>query len=192
VLPANVVTTYGMTETGSGVVYDGLPLDGVEVAIGTGRDGEGAEGEVLVRGPMLLRAYRDGTDPKVPGPDRGGGWLPTGDAGRIDEGRLTVHGRLAEVITTGGEKVWPGPVERAIGTLPSVAEVAVWKRPDDEWGERVVAWVVPADPATPPALPALVETVRETLAPWAAPKELVLCDRLPRTPSGKVLRAALS
>ena len=192
VLPANVVTTYGMTETGSGVVYDGLPLDGVEVAIGTGHDGEGAEGEVLVRGPMLLRAYRDGTDPKVPGPDGGGGWFPTGDAGRIEEGCLTVHGRLAEVITTGGEKVWPGPVERAIGTLPSVAEVAVWKRPDDEWGERVVAWVVPADPATPPALPALVETVRETLAPWAAPKELVLCDRLPRTPSGKVLRAALS
>src|SRR6185437_3544027 len=64
-LPANVVATYGMTETGSGVVYDGIPLDGVDVAV--------VDGEVLLRGAMLLRAYRDGTDPTVAGPDGGGG-----------------------------------------------------------------------------------------------------------------------
>src|ERR1700677_994274 len=62
-LPANAVTTYGMTETGSGIVYDGAPLDGVELALGDGH--LGAPGEVLVRGPMLLRCYRDGTDPRV-------------------------------------------------------------------------------------------------------------------------------
>ncbi len=191
-LPPNVVTTYGMTETGSGVVYDGVALDGADVAIGTGRDGEGRDGEVLLRGPMLLRAYRDGTDPTMPGPDRRGGWLPTGDAGHLDDGRLVVDGRIAEVITTGGEKVWPVPVEQAIGTLPEVADVAVWRRADPEWGERVVAWVVPSDPSAPPELGALVEIVREALPPWAAPKELVLTDRLPRTPSGKVRRSALS
>jgi O-succinylbenzoic acid--CoA ligase len=190
-LAPNVVTTYGMTETGSGVVYDGVPLDGVDVTIGTGRDREGALGEILLRGPMLLRAYRDGTDPRIPGPDRLGGWLPTGDAGRIAGGRLVVEGRLSEVITTGGEKVWPAPVERAILTLPQVADVAVWRRPDPEWGERVVAWVVPKEADAPPSLELLVEAVRETLPPWAAPKELVVIDRLPRTPSGKVRRQAL-
>ena len=191
-LPANVVTTYGMTETGSGVVYDGVALDGVDVAIGTGHTGEGRDGEVLLRGPMLLRAYRDGTDPTIPGPDRTGGWLPTGDAGHLDAGRLVVDGRMAEMITTGGEKVWPVPVERAIASVPGVADVAVWRRADPEWGERVVAWVVPSDPSAPPELGALVETVRETLPPWAAPKELVLTDRLPRTASGKVRRTALA
>jgi o-succinylbenzoate---CoA ligase len=191
-LPANVVTTYGMTETGSGVVYDGVPLEGVDLAVGTGRAGEGGAGEILVRSPTLLRAYRDGTDPRIPGPDGEGGWLPTGDGGRLEAGRLVVDGRLAEVITTGGEKVWPVPVEQAISRLAGVAEVAVWRRPDATWGERVVAWVVPADPASPPALGSVVAAVREALPPWAAPKELVLTERLPRTPSGKVRRTALS
>ncbi len=191
-LPPNVVATYGMTETGSGVVYDGRPLDGVEVAVGTGRPGEGAAGEVLVRAPMLLRCYRDGTDPRVPGPDGKGGWLPTGDGGRVeDDGGLVVHGRLAEVVVTGGEKVWPVPVEQLLATLPSVAEVAVWKRPDPEWGERVVAWAVPADPAAPPVLEELRQLCAAILSPWAAPKELVLVDALPRTASGKVRRTDL-
>ena len=191
-LPPNVIATYGMTETGSGVVYDGVPLDGVEVAIGTGRPGAGAAGEVLLRAPMLLRCYRDGTDPRVPGPDGAGGWLPTGDGGAIGpDGRLDVHGRLAEVVVTGGEKVWPAPVEQLLATHPAVAEVAVWKRPDPEWGERVVAWVVPADPSSPPALGDLRDLVAATLSPWAAPKELVVVGALPRTPSGKVRRADL-
>lgn len=192
-LGANVVTTYGLTETGSGLVYDGVALDGVSVAVGTGRPGEGAAGEVLVRGPMLLRAYRDGTDPKVPGPDGTGGWLPTGDGGRLDDrGVLSVDGRLAEVIVTGGEKVWPAAVEGVVAGLSGVAEVAVWKRADPEWGERVVAWVRPEDSAAPPSLAALQDAVRSRLAPWAVPKELVLVDGLPRTASGKVRRADLS
>jgi O-succinylbenzoic acid--CoA ligase len=185
-LPDNVVTTYGMTETGSGVVYDGMPLDGVELRIG---DGElGADGEVLVRGPMLLRAYRDGSDPRLLG-----GWLPTGDSGSLDEhGGLSVRGRMAEVIVTGAEKVWPSAVEFVLARHPGVAEVAVWKRPDPEWGERVVAWVVPADPSAPPGLDSLRAAVSEQIAPWAAPKELVVVTRLPRTSSGKVQRSELS
>ncbi len=186
-VPPNVVATYGMTETGSGVVYDGWPLDGVDIAIGTGRPGEGAADEILLRGPMLLRAYRDGIDPRLDG-----GWLPTGDGGRLGpDGRLAVDGRLAEVVVTGGEKVWPVAVEQILAGHPGVAEVAVWKRPDPEWGDRVVAWVVPTDRATPPALRSLADLVGSALAPWAAPKEVVVVDALPRTASGKVRRADL-
>ncbi len=169
-----------------------MPLEGVEVAIGTGGPDGGAEGEILLRCPMQLRAYRDGTDPTVPGPDGRGGWLATGDGGHVDEhGRLVVDGRLAEVVVTGGEKVWPNEVDAALATSPKVAEVAVWKRPDPEWGERVVAFVVPADPADPPTLPELAALAAQRLAPWAAPKELELRDSLPRTPSGKIRRSAL-
>ena len=191
-LADNVVTTYGMTETSSGVVYDGRALDGVELAIGTGRPGEGTEGEILVRGPMLLRCYRDGDDPRIPGPDGAGGWLATGDGGRLGpDDRLEVDGRLAEVVVTGGEKVWPVAVERVLARHPGVAEVAVWKRPDAEWGERVVAYVVPADRSAPPALAELASLVRAELSSWAVPKELVLCEGLPRTASGKVRRGDL-
>jgi O-succinylbenzoic acid--CoA ligase len=191
-LPANVVTTYGSTETGSGVVYDGVPLDSVSVAIGDGEPGRGRPGEVLVRGPMLLRAYRDGRDPRIAGPDGSGDWLATGDGGHLDDrGTLWVDGRLDEVVVTGGEKVWPAAVEGVLAGHPDVAEVAVWKRADPEWGERVVAWVRPADPAAPPSLSALQAAVRRQLPPWAAPKELVVVGELPRTASGKVRRAAL-
>ena len=184
-LAANVVTTYGMTEAGSGVVYDGRPLDGVQLRIGDGS--LGAEGEVLVGGPMLLRTYRDGSLPFLEG-----GWLPTGDAGTLDpEGVLSVFGRMAEVVVTGAEKVWPVSVENVIARHPGIAEVGVWKRPDIEWGERVVAWVVPVDPASVPSLDELRSTVSEQLAPWAAPKELVVVKALPRTPSGKVRRSGL-
>ena len=185
-LPPNVVTTYGMTETGSGCVYDGHPLDGVELRIGDGT--LGAEGEILVRGPMLLRAYRDGTDPRL-----AGGWLPTGDGGRLeDDGTLVVFGRLAEVVVTGAEKVWPIPVEDVVATMDGVAEVAVWKRPDPEWGERVVAWVVLHPGAEAPVLEEVRARVAAEIAPYAAPRELVVVDALPRTSGGKVRRSDLT
>ena len=175
--PTNCVVTYGMTETGSGVVYDGVPLDGVEVRV--------VGGELHVRGPMLLRAHRDGRDPKD-----ADGWLPTGDAGRIDgDGRVHVDGRIADVIVTGGEKVWPDPVERVLRRLPGIADVAVAGRADAEWGERVVAWIVPS--GSPPSLGAVRDAVKTELAPWCAPKELVIVDDLPRTALGKVRRGEL-
>ena len=174
--PANTVVTYGMTETGSGLVYDGVPLDGVEVrAVG---------GELHVRGPMLLRGYRDGTDPRD-----ADGWLATGDAGTVTDGVVHVDGRLGDVIVTGGEKVWPDAVERVLRRLPSVADVAVTGRPDPEWGSRVVAWVVAG--AVVPNLDELRDAVKAELPPWCAPKELVLVDDLPRTALGKVRRRAL-
>lgn len=177
-LPSNVVTTYGMTETAGGIVYDGRPLDGVEVRI--------VDGAIEVRAPMVLRCYRDGTDPK-----RADGWLPTGDAGELAQDRLVVHGRIGDVVVTGGEKVWPAAVERVLARHPSVAEVAVVGRPDTEWGARVVAVVVPRRGAVPPTLDALREHVRAELPAYAAPRELELVDELPRTTIGKVRRADL-
>ena len=174
-LPANVVTSYGLTETCGGCVYDGLPFAGVDLRLAPG-------GEILVRGPVLLRAYRSGIDPKQPG-----GWLPTGDAGSFDPaGRLHVDGRLRDLIISGGENVWPAAVERVLGRHPRVRDVAVGGRPDPEWGERVVAWVVATDASDPPRLEDLRARVKGELAAYAAPRELVIVDELPRTRSGKV------
>lgn len=179
-LPPNVVTTYGLTETGSGVVYDGVPLDGVEIDISD-------QGEIRLRCPMLLRCYRDGT--VAVGAD---GWFATGDAGALDEqGRLQVHGRLSEMIITGGENVWPVAVEEVLRRHPGVAEVAVSSRPDPEWGEIVVACVVPADAKAPPGLAELRSLVRSELAAYAAPKALALMTSLPRTAIGKLRREEL-
>ena len=186
-LPGNAVTTYGMTETGSGVVYGmppfdgtGEPLDGVEVRV--------VDGEVRLRGPMLLRAYRDGTDPRD-----AEGWLRTGDAGSWDaeRRRLRVFGRTGDLVITGGENVWPAAVERVLARHPAVAEVAVTGQADPEWGQRVVAVVVPADPAAPPTLDALRDAAKAELPAYAAPRRLVLAEALPRTGLGKVARSRL-
>ena len=194
-LPPNAVTTYGLTETGSGLVYDGLPLSGVELALrpfdpSTGNPADTGAAEILVRAPMLFRGYRDGSNSRVQGPDGGTDWFATGDAGRLDDqGRLSVFGRIADVINTGAEKVWPDMVERVLLTHPDIADVAVWKRADPEWGERVVAWVVAADGV--PNLEDLRRMTSEAIAPWAAPKELVIVTGLPRTTGGKIRRHAL-
>ncbi len=177
--PANAVVTYGTTETGSGVVYDGLPLEGVELRLG-------ADGEISVRGPMLLRAYRDGVDPKD-----ADDWLATGDLGSLTpDGRLVVHGRRGDLIITGGENVWPEPVERRLAAHPLVADVAVAGRPDPEWGQRVVAFVVPPT-GEPPLLASLRTWVVEELPAFCAPRELVLVEAIPRTALGKVQRDRL-
>jgi O-succinylbenzoic acid--CoA ligase len=181
----NVVRTYGMTETGSGIAYDGRPLDGVDVRVDR-------SGQLLIRGAMLLRGYRS-SGGGVVDPKDADGWLATGDAGSIDaDGRIHVDGRIGDVIVTGGEKVWPTPVEDALRTAPGVADVAVAGRADDEWGQRVVAWVVPADRGAPPTLDELREHVKRTLPAYAAPRAVVLVDDLPRTALGKVQRKPLT
>ncbi|HEV8063873.1 MAG TPA: fatty acid--CoA ligase family protein, partial [Acidimicrobiales bacterium] len=179
-LPPNVVSTYGMTETGSGIAYDGVPLDGVELRI-TG-------GEIEVRGEMLLRAYRDGVDPKRDG------WLRTGDAGRLLDGRLTVDGRLGDMIISGGENIWPLALERLLGSDPAIAQIAVVGLPDPEWGQRVTAFVVGRDTASPDPdalLARLRESVTEELAAYAAPREVVIVPSLPVTALGKVQKDLL-
>jgi O-succinylbenzoic acid--CoA ligase len=178
-VPPNCIVTYGMTETVGGVVYDGRPIDGVEV--------RSVDGELQLRGPTLLRTYRCGHDPKD-----ADGWFASRDAGAVEaDGTVSVTGRMDDAIITGGEKVWPAPVEAVLDVLPRVAEVAVTGRPDPEWGSVVVAWVVPADPAAPPSLDELRDAVKAVLPAYAAPKRLVIVDELPRTAVGKVRRAEL-
>lgn len=179
--PRNTVATYGLTETGSGVVYDGVPLDGVDVRIDDGGDTSRA-GPILIRGPMLLRAYRDGTDPKD-----ADGWLRTGDVGHwLPDGRLHVDGRADDVIVSGGENVWPDAVERVLADHPGVAEVMVRGVADDVWGEVVEAVVVPA--AIEPTLGSLREFVQAEHPAFMAPKRLEIVRELPRTALGKVVR----
>jgi len=205
--PTNTIATYGMTETMGGVVYDGLALSGVEFRIvevdrartsplrttelhtARARTAEhGRVGQIELRSPTLLRCYRDGTDPV-----RADGWYRTGDLGSIDATTrtLSVHGRADDLIITGGEKVWPDPVEAVLRTDHRVRDVAVIGLADPEWGQRVVAVVVAADPGDPPTLQGLRDLVRARLPVAAAPKELVLADSLPRTALGKIRRALL-
>lgn len=181
VRPSNAVVTWGMTETGSGVVYDGVPLNGVTVT--------SVDGELYVRAPMTARRYRDGGALLCRGPDGRDDWLATGDAGVVEDGIVTVRGRVADVITTGGEKVFAADVERVLEAHPGIAACAVWRRPDPEWGERVVAWIVPRGSA--PSLGELRAHVGDSLPAWAAPKEVVVVERLPTTASGKVDRRRL-
>jgi o-succinylbenzoate---CoA ligase len=177
-----VVTTYGMSETAGGCVYDGVPLDGVEVRLD--------DGVVALRGPTLLDGYRG--DPVRTAAALRDGWFRTSDLGRFDDaGRLEVIGRADDVINSGGVKVVGGEVERVIAGLPGVAEAAVVGRPDPEWGERVVAAVIPVDAADPPTLAAVRDAVRAALGAPSAPKELLVLPDLPRLPTGKVDRLAL-
>jgi o-succinylbenzoate---CoA ligase len=188
-LPANTLRTYGMTETGSGVVYNGLPLDGVEVRV--------VDGRLELRGPMLFRTYRgrnaDGVlTPEGNNPFTSDGWFASGDEGEVSAlGVVSVFGRVGDVIVTGGEKVWPDAVERVLLSSPEVQEAAVAGRPDTKWGSRVVAWIVPVDAAKPPTLDSLRAHTKRSLPAYAAPHEIRICAALPRTPTGKVQRAQL-
>jgi len=174
--PANCVATYGMTETGSGVVYDGVPLDDVEVDITP-------DGEIRLRAPMLLRCYRDGTTPLD-----AAGWFATGDLGVwLPDGKLHVAGRRGDLIITGGENVWPEAVETALADHPGVADVMVRGVVDTEWGQLVEALIVPV--GDPPTLDSIRAHVKAHHPAFMAPKRLTLVESLPRTSLGKLRRS---
>jgi O-succinylbenzoic acid--CoA ligase len=171
-----IVQTYGMSETCGGCVYDGVPLDGVELKI----DDE----EVLLRGPMLFDGYQD--EPERTAAAFRDGWLVTNDLGHFaEDGRLRIDGRADDVIISGGVKVPAVAVAAMVGRHPSVDQVVVVGVPDQEWGERVVAVIEPADPVT-------LEDVRDLVEPrsWA-PRRLVVVPELPRLPNGKPDRMAI-
>jgi O-succinylbenzoic acid--CoA ligase len=180
----NIVATYGMTETWGGIVHDGHPLDGVELAIGEGD-------EVLVRSPTVMRGYR--LDPELTAAAfTGDGWLRTGDAGAFDgDGRLSIVDRLRDLIITGGVNVSPSELEQVLLQHPAVADVCVTGAADPEWGERVVAHVVPADPASPPTVADLRAFAADRLSPAKLPREVVVATAIPRTAGGKPLRRLL-
>ncbi|MBA2498035.1 MAG: AMP-binding protein, partial [Acidimicrobiia bacterium] len=192
-----VLERYGMTETGMLVSNPyagerrpgsvGLALPGVEVRLEP-RDGDDeAEpaSEILVRGPNVFGGYLDGTVPAFTGE----GWFPTGDLGRADDdGYLRIVGRAKDLIISGGFNVHPREVEDVLRAHPAVTDVAVVGRPDPEWGERVVAHIVAADPI---AEAALLAWTHERLAPYKRPRQVVFVDELPRNAMGKVVRSAL-
>ncbi|WP_100500492.1 o-succinylbenzoate--CoA ligase [Geodermatophilus chilensis] len=169
-----VVTTYGMTETAGGCVYDGEPLDGVRVRVTEG---------IELAGPVLALGYR--LDPEGTAAAFAHGWFRTRDAGALDDdGRLTVYGRLDDVVVTGGVNVAPQAVEAVLRQHPDVADAVVFGRPDEEWGQRVVAAVVPA-PGADPDLAALRPWVTERLGGPAAPRELHRIAVVPTLHTGK-------
>lgn len=176
-----VVTTYGMSETSGGCVYDGVPLPGVRV------DVEDPAGPISLAGPALARGYRRNPRSEV----FAGGWFRTGDLGRWRDGRLEVLGRADDMIITGGLNVAPLPVERALTELPEVREACVFGLDDPEWGQVVAAAVVPSDSAASPSAEVLRAAVRERVGPAAAPKRLVFLPELPLRGPGKPDRRAL-
>jgi O-succinylbenzoic acid--CoA ligase len=173
-----VVATYGSAETAGGCVYDGLPLDGVGVAIDP-------DGRIRISGPTLFAGY-DG-DPELTASVLVDGWFLTSDAGRLDDdGRLRVLGRLDDVVVTGGVNVSGPAVAARLREHPEVREVEVLGVPDEEWGHRVVAFVVGS---------LSLEAAREWVAgarprSWA-PRQLVVLDAIPMLGNGKPDRMAL-
>jgi o-succinylbenzoate---CoA ligase len=168
-----VAPSYGMTEGCSQIATFGIPLYGVELRI---KD----DAEIVVRGPNFAPNTLDGD-----------GWLHTGDLGDLDQhGRLRIIGRGADTIVSGGENISPAEVETVLFQHPAVADVGVFARPDEEWGERVVATVVlrAGQQASPAELQAFVA---DRLARFKVPKEIGFSNELPRTVSGKLLRRQL-
>ena len=184
---ARVITTYGMSETCGGCVYDGRALDGVRLRLSD-------SGLIGISGPVLFSGYWSAS---TDGPGSGGpavedGWFWTSDLGTLDgAGRLTVRGRADDVINSGGEKVVPGEVESVLGTLDGVRDVVIVGVPDSEWGELVTAVIVPEDPELPPELARLRAQARERIPGYAAPRRLILIAEIPMLASGKPDRQAL-
>jgi O-succinylbenzoic acid--CoA ligase len=171
-----LVATYGASETAGGCVYDGLPLDGVALAIGT-------DGRVRIGGPTVFDGY-DG-EPELTAETLVDGWFLTSDAGRLDEdGRLRVLGRIDDVVISGGVNVPLPAVAARLRAHPDVEAVEVLGVPDEEWGTRVVAFVVGPDND----LRAWVAEVHPRS--WA-PRQVVVLPELPLLANGKVDRQAL-
>lgn len=174
-----LVATYGASETAGGCVYDGVPLDGVALAIGT-------DGRIRIGGPTLFDGYEG--DPDLTARTLVDGWYLTGDNGRIDaDGRLEVLGRIDDVVVSGGVNVPTAAVARSLREHPAVEQVEVAGVPDEEWGHRVVAFVV--------GHLDLAEARDWVSGPhprsWA-PRDVVVLDAFPLLDNGKVDRQALA
>lgn len=201
-----VLERYGMTETVMLVSNPldgdrrpgsvGFPLPGVDLWLGEPGESPGAapevppgaSGEIWVRGPNVFAGYwrRPGTGP------RADGWFRTGDVGRRDaDGYLFLEGRTGEVIITGGMNVHPREVEEQLADHPAIAEVAIAGRPDEQWGELVTAYVVPAPDHRAPTLADLRGHVAERLAPYKHPRAVIPVKAIPRNALGKVQRHLL-
>ncbi|HYN99547.1 MAG TPA: AMP-binding protein, partial [Actinomycetota bacterium] len=175
-----LVHTYGLTETCGGCNFDGVALEGAEFRV--------VEERILARGPMLMSGYR--LDPDLTAEALEGGWLHTGDRGRIGpDGLLEVFGRADDLIVTGGEKVSAVEVENLLQLHPRVADAAVAGVDDYRWGQAVAALIVPRGES--PTLRELKTYLSGSIAAFKAPKRILITDEIPRTASGKVRRQAV-
>ncbi|MEU9643488.1 acyl-CoA synthetase [Streptomyces sp. NPDC048188] len=203
-----VIERYGMTETlmNTSVRADGepragtvgVPLPGVELRLVeedgtpiTALDGESV-GEIQVRGPNLFTEYLNRPDATAAAFTEDG-FFRTGDmAVREPDGYVRIVGRKAtDLIKSGGYKIGAGEIENALLEHPAVREAAVTGEPDPDLGERIVAWIVPADPAAPPALDTLAGHVAARLAPHKRPRVVRYLEALPRNDMGKIMKRAL-
>lgn len=197
-----ILERYGMTETNmiTSNPYDGarragtvgMPLPGVEVRV-TGPDGaplpQGEAGSIEVRGPNVFHGYW--RLPEKTAEEFRGGWFVTGDLGAIDsQGYLSILGRAKDLVISGGLNVYPAEVEAALDDLPGVAGSAVIGVPHPDFGEAVVACVIPAKGAVLEEA-ALREALRERLAAFKIPKRVLVMADFPRNAMGKVQKAEL-
>jgi O-succinylbenzoic acid--CoA ligase len=181
---APIITTYGMSETAGGCVYDGVRLDGVDLRIDD-------EGRICVRGLVVMSGYR--LRPDLSTEVLVDGWLVTSDLGEIGgDGRLEVTGRVDDVINTGGEKVVSSQVAAVLATHPDLADVVVTGVDDREWGQRLVAVVVARNADLVPSLAAVREWCTDRLPAAARPRGLIVVADIPRLASGKPDRIAVN
>ncbi len=193
-----VLERYGMTETVMLVSnpYEGerrpgtvgFSLPGVRLKL------EEGSGEILVNGPNVFEGYwnRPDADSESFSSDSVSRWFRTGDLGELDEdGYLKIVGRKKELIISGGYNVYPREVDDVLITHPDIEEVAVAGVPSKEWGEEVVAWIVPSPNQEAPSLEEIRDFGRQYLAAYKLPKRVVVTDVLPRNALGKVLRQEL-
>ncbi|MEU7646210.1 acyl-CoA synthetase [Streptomyces huasconensis] len=203
-----VIERYGMTETlmNTSVRADGepragavgVPLPGVDLRLvdeagePLPEDGPEAVGEIQVRGPNLFTGYLNRPDATAAA-FAPGGWFRTGDmAVRDPDGYVRIVGRKAtDLIKSGGYKIGAGEIENALLAHAGVREAAVTGEPDPDLGERIVAWVVPADADDPPAAAALADHVASSLAPHKRPRVVHYLRALPRNDMGKIMKRAL-
>ncbi|MFJ6851870.1 acyl-CoA synthetase [Streptomyces sp. NPDC091271] len=201
-----VIERYGMTETlmNTGVRADGAPragtvgppLPGVELRLveedGTVLQDTASIGEIQVRGPNLFTGYLNRPDATAAAFTEDG-FFRTGDMATVDpDGYVRIVGRKAtDLIKSGGYKIGAGEIENALLDHPGVREAAVTGEPDADLGERIVAWVVPADPGSPPGERELADHVADLLAPHKRPRVVRYLDVLPRNELGKIMKRSL-
>ncbi|MFC3352363.1 AMP-binding protein, partial [Streptomyces echinoruber] len=199
-----LLDSYGSTETGGPITTTlpggphvpgscGVPLPGLALRLIDPRTGAeaapGEEGEVWVSSPALMLGYHN--QPQATEAVLSDGWYRTGDLARQDTaGRLTLTGRLRDLIIRGGENVHPGEVEQVIRQVPGVADVAVCGRPHETLGEVPVAYVVPGPDGVD--VDAVLAACREELAPYKRPEEIHAVDEVPRNRMGKIARQCLT
>lgn len=190
-----IAQTSPLDENAKRLGTTGRPLWQVELKIIDPSDGStverGVTGEICARGYQTMLGYFDMPDETAETIDSEG-WLHTGDLGVLEEDDfLVVTGRLKDMIIRGGENIYPREIEAVLQTHPAVDSAVVFGRPDDQWGESVVAVVIAGDPAAPPTQDDLRRLVREHLAPHKTPKEWFVTDVVPTNAMGKIQKFKL-